>query len=55
MVIQVKIFMENGISTVQEFLSSSTQLGEGRIKDTKFLDDNVLLVLWELDGNEMPK
>jgi anaphase-promoting complex subunit 4 len=28
------------------------QLGDGRIKDMKFMDDKVLLVLWGSDGND---
>jgi anaphase-promoting complex subunit 4 len=33
--------------------SALIQLGDGRIKDMKFADDNVLLVLWESNGKKL--
>jgi anaphase-promoting complex subunit 4 len=46
--------IENGISTVQGIDSSALQLGEGQIKDLKFADDMILLVLWESKGEILP-
>lgn len=49
-VIRLGLFLENGISRVQNIDSALVQLGDGRIKDMKFMDDDVLLVLWEFKG-----
>jgi anaphase-promoting complex subunit 4 len=49
-VIQVKFTIEKGISTVNYLVSSAVQLGEGQVKDLKFSDESVLLVLWESKG-----
>ncbi|KAF7930951.1 hypothetical protein BELL_0049g00140 [Botrytis elliptica] len=49
-VVQVELLIENGISTVRSTSSSIMQLGNGQIKDLKFLDDRTILVLWEADG-----
>jgi anaphase-promoting complex subunit 4 len=42
--------IENGISTVQDVQTQAIQLGQGKIKDVKFLDDRTLLVLWKSSG-----
>lgn len=49
-IIQIELFIENGISTVRSTNSSILQLGDGRIKDLKFIDDSTILVLWEANG-----
>lgn len=49
-VVQVAFSIENGISTVQNVLSSTLRLGDGQVKDLKFSDDQTLLVLWESKG-----
>jgi hypothetical protein len=42
--------IESGISTVSSIDSAAVQLGNGRVKDMKMWDDNLLLVLWETKG-----
>ncbi|ESZ98045.1 hypothetical protein SBOR_1576 [Sclerotinia borealis F-4128] len=49
-IIQVELSIENGISTVRSTNSSILQLGDGQIKDLKFMDDSIILVLWEANG-----
>lgn len=49
-VVRVVLKIENGISTVQSVESSTVQLGDGRIKNIKFLDNFVFLALWESEG-----
>lgn len=49
-VVQVELLIENGISTVRSTSSSTMQLGDGKIKDLKFLDDKTIIVLWEAGG-----
>ncbi|KAE9379056.1 hypothetical protein N431DRAFT_363885 [Stipitochalara longipes BDJ] len=49
-VIRLGLFIENGISQVQTIDSALVQLGDGTIKDIKFMDDNLLLVLWDSSG-----
>jgi anaphase-promoting complex subunit 4 len=49
-IIRLGLFIENGISQVQSVDTALVQLGDGRIKDVKFMDDKVLLVLWESSG-----
>jgi anaphase-promoting complex subunit 4 len=46
----ISLFIENGISRVQNIESALTQLGNGQIKDLKFMDDDLLLVLWDSCG-----
>jgi anaphase-promoting complex subunit 4 len=36
---------------VQDVDTALVQLGDGLVKDLKFMDDNVLLVLWDSIGN----
>ncbi len=49
--IRLKFSIENGISRAQNIDTALVQLGDGRIKDMKFMDDKVLLVLWDSNGN----
>ncbi|TAQ87852.1 hypothetical protein B7494_g3813 [Chlorociboria aeruginascens] len=49
-IIQVKLSVKNGISAVHSIDSAAVRLGDGQVKDLKFLDDDVLLVLWECNG-----
>ncbi|CAD6442860.1 c06f7089-702f-465a-9a30-5ce32c70bb1d [Sclerotinia trifoliorum] len=49
-VVQIELFVENGISTVRSTNSSVLQLGDGQIMDFKFMDDSTILVLWEANG-----
>jgi hypothetical protein len=42
--------IDSGISTVSSIDSAAVQLGNGRVKDIKMWDDNLLLVLWESKG-----
>lgn len=51
LVVRVALRIESGISTVDSIASSSLQLGDGRAKDMKFIDDDKLLVLWDSAGN----
>jgi anaphase-promoting complex subunit 4 len=44
--------IENGISRVQNVDSALVQLGNGRMKDMKFLDDEILLILWDSNGKD---
>jgi anaphase-promoting complex subunit 4 len=45
--------IEKGISTVNHLNSSTVQLGDGEVKDLKFVDDSNLLVLWESKGSSL--
>ncbi|PVH86890.1 hypothetical protein DL98DRAFT_449113 [Cadophora sp. DSE1049] len=49
-VVRVMLSIENGISSQHSIDSSAIQLGNGQIRDIKFLDDSSLFVLWELEG-----
>lgn len=49
-IIRITLALENGISNVHKLESSILQFGVGRVKDVKFLDGCVMLVLWELNG-----
>jgi len=49
-VFQVDLSIENGISEILHITSAALKLGDGKIKDIKFLDAHVMLVLWELAG-----
>ena len=42
--------INNGISEVLHITSAIVKLGSGKIKDIKFADAHVMLVLWELAG-----
>jgi hypothetical protein len=52
-VLRLGLFIENGISRVQNVDSALVQLSNGRIKDVKFMDDKILLVLWESNGERL--
>jgi len=47
---QVGLSIESGISSVSSLCSKAFQLGDGEVKDIKFLDSTTLLVSWELGG-----
>ncbi|KAG4436181.1 hypothetical protein IFR05_008341 [Cadophora sp. M221] len=49
-IVCVMLSIENGVSSQHSISSSSIQLGAGQVRDVKFLDENSLLVLWEVDG-----
>ena len=49
-VFRIGLAIENGISSVRNVDSHTTQLGEGYIRDLKFADDKMLLILWESKG-----
>jgi anaphase-promoting complex subunit 4 len=49
--VRLRFLIENGISRVQDVDSALVQLGDGRIKDIKFMDGKLLLVLWDSNGN----
>lgn len=49
-IFKIELSIENGISTVRNVESHTTQVGDGRVKDIKFVDDNILLLLWERKG-----
>ncbi|KAG0651892.1 hypothetical protein D0Z07_1276 [Hyphodiscus hymeniophilus] len=49
-VFRVTFSIENGISNVQNIDSTAMELGDGRVKDLRFADDNIMLVLWESKG-----
>lgn len=51
---QILLSIENGISTTQHVESAAVQLGSGEVKDMRFLDDDILLVLWDSDGKSSP-
>jgi len=46
--------IDSGISTVSSIDSAAVQLGNGRVKDMKMWDDNLLLVLWGSKGKLSP-
>ncbi|KAK6585577.1 hypothetical protein PZA11_002304 [Diplocarpon coronariae] len=47
-VARVLLSIENGISSLHRSDFSEVQLGDGQIRDIKFLDDRIVLALWEL-------
>lgn len=49
-VIRIAMSIESGISTITGLHSATIQLGDGQIKDLKFLDSSTLFVTWEADG-----
>jgi len=49
-IFQVGLSIENGISEMLHVASTVVKLGDGKIKDIKFVDTHVMLVLWELAG-----
>lgn len=49
-IIQIRLLIENGISSTQSAISAAVQLGDGVVKDMKFSDDDTLLALWEAEG-----
>lgn len=49
-IFQIEISIENGISTVHDLETQGMQLGHGKVRDIKFLDDSTLLVLWKSLG-----
>jgi anaphase-promoting complex subunit 4 len=50
-VIRLGFLIENGISRAQNVDTALVQVGDGRIKDMKFMDDKVLLILWDSNGH----
>jgi len=46
----VGLSIESGISSVSSLCSSAIQLGDGEVKDIKFLDSTTLLVSWEMNS-----
>lgn len=49
-IFQIGLSIENGISEVLNITSAIVKLGDGKIKDVKFVDAHSALVLWEVAG-----
>ena len=52
---KVNMSIENGISAVRDMALSIIQLGDGKVLDVKFADDELLLALWVLKGEQVLK
>ena len=49
-VFRISMHVENGVSSLREAACSRLRLGTGEIEDAKFVDDDILMVLWAGQG-----